>query len=114
MSTTKDFIDYICEQIREAGNITSKKMFGEYMVYYNNKPVLLICDNTVFVKQLPEVLELFNKYDRKPEIGTPYKGAKPHYILDVDDTDLAVSMVKLLGKILPMPKPKKKITSHQS
>lgn len=115
MATTKDFIDYVCEQIREVGNITNKKMFGEYMVYYNGKPVLLVCDNTVFVKQLPEVLELFSSYDRTPEIGTPYNGAKAHYVLDVDDVDLAVEMVKLLEKILPMPKPKKKkMPSHQS
>lgn len=114
MATTKDFIDYVCEQIREAGNITNKKMFGEYMAYYNGKPVLLVCDNTVFVKQLAEVLELFNSYDRIPEIGIPYNGAKPHYILDVDDVDLAIDMVKLLEKILPMPKSKKKnILGHK-
>lgn len=108
MATTKDFIDYVCEQIQDVGNITNKKMFGEYMAYYNGKPVLLVCDNTVFVKQLPQVLGLFNSYDITPEIGIPYKGAKPYYVLDVDDADLAVDMVKLLEKILPMPKPKKK------
>lgn len=108
MATTKDFIDYVCEQVRYAGNISNKKMFGEYMVYYNNKPVFLVCDNTVFVKQLPEALELFSSYDRTPEVGVPYNGAKPHYVLDVDDSDLAIDMVKLLEKILPMPKPKKK------
>lgn len=108
MATSKDFIDYVCEQIREAGLITSKKMFGEYMVYYNNKPVLLVCDNTIFVKQLPEALELFKSNGLMPETGIPYKGAKPHYILDVDDSDLAIDMIKLLEKILPLPKPKKK------
>jgi TfoX/Sxy family transcriptional regulator of competence genes len=83
MATSKEFIDYICEQITEAGNIESKKMFGDYMIYCTAKPVLLVCDNTIFVKQFPEVTELFSNYERILEVGTPYKGAKPHYIVDV-------------------------------
>ncbi len=51
MATTIDFIEYVCEQIVGTGDIHYKKMFGEYMVYVNNKPTLLVCDNTVFVKK---------------------------------------------------------------
>lgn len=49
MATTADFIEFVCEQIHGAGNIRHKKMFGEYMVYVNELPVLLVCDNTVYV-----------------------------------------------------------------
>ena len=41
MSTSLDFIEYVCEQIAGVGPIRYRKMFGEYMVYVNNKPILL-------------------------------------------------------------------------
>ena len=40
MSTSLDFIEYVCEQIAGVGQIRYRKMFGEYMVYVNNKPIL--------------------------------------------------------------------------
>ncbi len=72
MATDKEFIEYVCEQIRGAGDVTYKKMFGEYMAYVNLKPVLLVCDNTVFVKQVDAIKEFMTD----AETGIPYKGAK--------------------------------------
>jgi TfoX/Sxy family transcriptional regulator of competence genes len=43
-------MEYICEQIAEAGNISYKKMFGEYAVYCDEKVVAFVCDNQLFVK----------------------------------------------------------------
>ena len=103
MATNASFVEYVCEQIQEAGNVNSKKMFGEYMVYVNLKPLLLICDNTVFVKKLDAMLELLNG----AECGFPYKGAKEHYILDIDNRELALEVVRILNEITPLPKPKK-------
>ena len=42
MATTQDFIEFVCEQIHGNYNIRYKKMFGEYMVYVNDKPILLV------------------------------------------------------------------------
>jgi TfoX/Sxy family transcriptional regulator of competence genes len=50
MATTADFIEYVCDQISGIGAVRCKKMFGEYMVYINEKPILLVCDNTAFCK----------------------------------------------------------------
>ena len=55
MATSVDYVEFICEQIREFGEIRYRKMFGEYMVYLQDRPILLVCDNTVFVKELPEL-----------------------------------------------------------
>ena len=52
MATTQEYIEYVCEQIEEFENVRYRKMFGEYMIYVNEKPILLVCDNTVFVKKL--------------------------------------------------------------
>lgn len=50
MSTTQDYIEFVFDQIDKMFNIRYRKMFGEYMMYINEKPVLLICENTVYVK----------------------------------------------------------------
>ena len=101
MATTKDYIEYVCERLHGAGGLRYRKMFGEYTVYVNDKPVLLVCDNTVFVKIVPELAALMAGAER----GLPYEGAKEHYILD---TDLARQVVAVLETVTPLPKPKKK------
>ncbi|HMM07179.1 MAG TPA: TfoX/Sxy family protein [Clostridiales bacterium] len=104
MGTTTDFIEYVCEQVRGTGVIRYRKMFGEYMVYVNEKPILLVCDNTVFVKERAEIADKL----RNAERGFPYEGAKEHYILDIDDGSFSREVVAILEPITPLPKPRKK------
>ncbi|MGX8832782.1 TfoX/Sxy family protein [Amedibacillus sp. YH-ame6] len=104
MATTIDYIEYVCEQIQGVGELRYRKMFGEYMVYVNDKPILLVCDNTVFVKKLPCIEELM----KKSETGLPYIGAKEHYILDIDNRDFAKQIIEILEPVTPLPKPRTK------
>ncbi|MGL4484504.1 MAG: TfoX/Sxy family protein [Anaerovoracaceae bacterium] len=110
MATNIDFVEYICEQIAGVGAVRNKKMFGEYMVYVNDKPILLVCDNTVFVKKLESVAEIL----ADAEVGEPYKGAKEHYILDVDNRELCCQVVKILELITKFTKPRKKIVEKNA
>ena len=50
MATRQTTVDFILEQLSSLGEIRARKMFGEYALYYNNKVVGLICDDTLFVK----------------------------------------------------------------
>ena len=104
MATSEEYIEFVCEQIMDVGIVRYKKMFGEYMIYVNDKPVLLVCDSTVYVKKLDCLEELMREADR----GYPYKGAKEHYVLDVEDTDFCKEIVAILEEVTPIPKPKKK------
>ena len=52
MPSNPDYIEFVCEQIRSTGDIRYRKMFGEYMIYLNDKPLFLVCDNTVYEKCL--------------------------------------------------------------
>jgi TfoX/Sxy family transcriptional regulator of competence genes len=106
MATSVDYIEFVCDQIRGAGEIRYKKMFGEYMVYVNNKPIILVCDNTVFVKKLDDIKDKM----KDAEVGFPYKGAKEHYILDIENTEWNKAIIHILEEITPLPKPKKKST----
>jgi len=104
MATTADYIEFVCEQIRGTGAVRYRKMFGEYMVYVNDKPILLVCDNTVFIKQLPCVADVM----KNAETGFPSPGAKEHYVLDIDDTALSRKVVGILEPVTPVPQPRKK------
>lgn len=106
MATSSDYIEFVCEQIRGIGEIRYRKMFGEYMVYVNDKPILTVCDNTVFVKKL----EAISDQMKEAELGFPYKGAKEHYILDIDHEKLVREVMTILESVTPVPKPKKKKT----
>ena len=105
MASDIGFVDFVCEQVGRAGAIESKKMFGEYLVYCDGRPALLVCDNQVFVKILPETTALFAARGRAFDVGLPYKGAKEHYVLDMDDADFATETTGLLAR---MPPPDKK------
>jgi TfoX/Sxy family transcriptional regulator of competence genes len=99
MATTVEFIEFVCSQIDETYQVRYRKMFGEYMVYANNKPILLVCDNTVYVKILPELTGLLAEAEK----GFPYQGAREHYILDAEDRELCNYVVQILELLTPIP-----------
>lgn len=104
MATTNEYIEYVCEQINGIGDIRYKKMFGEFMVYVNDKPVIIVCDNNAFVKKLDCIEEMM----KDAKLGYPYKGAKEHYVLDIDNSDFCKNIVSKIEKVTPLPKPRKK------
>lgn len=104
MSSSSEYIDFICDCIRECGEIRSRKMFGDYSIYVDDKPLLTVCDNTVFVKILPVTDEIMIGKEK----GFPYDGAKEHYILNVEDKELTVKVVSALKEVIPVPKKRNK------
>ena len=105
MSTDTDFIEYVHEQAGLGGSLTSKKMFGEYGIYFDSKIVAVAADNSLFLKPtdagralLPNVVE-----------AQPWPEAKAWFVLDefLDDTPLLQRLLQVAADALPMPKPKK-------
>ena len=79
MATDLNYIKYVVEQI-DLPEISFKKMFGEYMVYYKAVPVLLVCDDCVFVKILKETTELLGE-DCEQGIHTTAQNCITYWIL---------------------------------
>lgn len=104
MGTTKEYVQFVAEQLDNVGGVTYKKMFGEYLVYVNDKPLLLVCDNCVMVKMVPELEKIMQNAPR----GFPYGGAKEHYILDIENRELTSKVIEILTEITPVPKRKSK------
>ena len=104
MGSTLDFTAYICDQLEGIGAIRHRKMFGEYMIYVNEKPVVMVCDDTVFIKILPCLETVLGNNP----IGCPYEGAREHYILDPDDRETLRWAALLAEEVIPVPKKRKK------
>ena len=104
MATPEEYLTFVCEQIARFGAVRYRKMFGDATVYLDDKPILLVCDNTVFVKCLPETAALLSDAGT----GTPYDGARPHYLLDIDNAALLDVLIPVLAACTPLPKPRKK------
>lgn len=103
MASKESFVTFVCDQLQGVGTVRSRKMFGDYMIYVNDKPLLLLCDDTVFVKKLPALAELL----QNAPCGVPYEGAKEQYILDPEDMNLLRKVVAIVEPITPFPKARK-------
>ena len=105
MASSKDFAEYICDQVREAGVVSMRKMFGEYAVYCDGKVVALICDDQVFVKKTVAAATMLGD---KAEEGYPYPGAKPYFIVgDIDNPRFLSQLLRAIADEVPLPRPKK-------
>ena len=83
MATSKEYRDFILEQLNLLDDITCKSMMGEYLLYYNSILFGGIYDSRVLVK----IVDSNKKYNMKEQI--PYKGAKPMYLIeDIDNKEL--------------------------
>lgn len=106
MASDKDFVEFIVDQMENAGQIRYRKMFGEYAIYCNDKVVALICDNQLFVKPT----EGGNAYIGKIKEAPPYPGAKPSFLIEdeFEDREWLSELIRITFNELPEPKPKKK------
>ena len=96
MATTKDYRDFVLEQLSLLDNITCKSMMGEYLLYYNNILVGGIYDDRLLVK----IVDSNKKYDMQESI--PYDGSKPMYLVDdIDNQETLKEIVIDTCKDLP-------------
>jgi len=110
MPSKQEFVDFVLEQIENAGEISVKKMFGEYVIYSDGKMFGLICDNKLFIKPTKSGREFIGDVVE----ASPYEGAKPGFVIEdkLEDRDWLSELARISVKELPMPKPKKKKTKE--
>ena len=88
MASTKEYRDYILEQLKILERITYKPMMGEYLLYYDNTLFGGIYDDRLLVKIVPSN----KKYNLEEAI--PYETAKPmYYIEDIDNQELLKEII---------------------
>ncbi len=106
MASEQKFVDFIIDQMGMPEQITYKKMFGEYGLYFDSKLFALVCDNKLYIKPTKAGRDFIKDVVEAP----PYSGAKPSFLIEeqIDDHDWLRQLVTITVKELPEPKPKKK------
>lgn len=101
MASSKEYLDYIMEQLSELDEVSYRKMMGEYIIYYRGKIVGGIYDDRFLVKPVNAALKLLPNAARE----LPYEGAKEMLLVDeTDDKDLLRNLLDAMYDELPAPK----------
>ena len=105
MASSKEYLDFLLEQLSELTDITYKSMIGEYIIYYQEKIVGGIYDDRFLVKPVKSAIKLMPNADYE----LPYEGAKEMLLVDdVDNKDFLAALFNSMYEELPAPKVKKK------
>ena len=105
MATDLEFRQFLADQMAGAGEISYRKMFGEYAVYLDGKVVALVCDNQLFVKPTAAGRAFIGA----PVEAPAYPGAKNSFLIEdaFEDRDWISELIRITARDLPAPKPKK-------
>ena len=105
MASSKEYLDYILEQLSELEGITFKPMMGEYILYMYGKIIGGIYDDRFLVKPTKSAMAMMPDADRE----LPYEGAKEMLLVDnVDNREFLTELLTAMFDELPVPKQKKK------
>ena len=105
MASSKEYLDFILEQLSELNDITYKAMMGEYIIYYRGKIIGGVYDDRFLVKPVKSAIKLMPN----AEYELPYDGAKEMLLVDeLDNKEFLVELFNAMYEEIPTPKVKKK------
>jgi len=106
MPSDLGFVEFAVGQIEKAGEITFKKMFGEFALYSDGIIFALICNDQLFIKPT----EAGRAFIKEGVEAPPYPGAKPCFLIEdqLENKEWISTLVRLSVKELPPPKPKRR------
>ena len=104
MASSKEYLDFILEQLSRLDDVTYRAMMGEYIIYYRNKIVGGIYDDRFLVKPTKSAMLMMPNADME----VPYEGAKEMLLVDdVDNREFLKDLIEAMYDELPAPKKKK-------
>ncbi len=105
MASSKEYLQFILEQLSELEEITYRAMMGEFIIYYRGKIAGGIYNDRLLVKPVESAIS----YMPKVSYALPYKGAKDMLLIEeVDNKEFLKGLFNAMYDELPVPKPKKK------
>ena len=105
MASSKDYLEYVLEQLSEASDVTSREMMSEYILYFRGKVIVGIYDNRFLVKPVQAARNMMP--DAPEEL--PYDGAKPMLMVEnIEDREFLKELFEAMYDELPAPKAKKR------
>ncbi len=101
MASSKDYLQFVLEQLSALEGVSYRQMMGEYILYYKGKIVGGIYDNRLLVKAVKSAIEYMPNATRQ----IPYDGAKPMLLVDdVDSGEYLAGLFSAMYDDLPNPK----------
>ncbi len=98
MGSDREFVRFVCEQLSGAGEISSRRMFGEAAIYLEDKVVGLVFGNQFFLK----ATEAGRAKIGAPTEAAPFEGAKSWFLMaDLDDPEFLAELVRATAAALP-------------
>ena len=103
MATTKEYLEFILEQLSALDGITHRMMMSEYIIYHNGKIAAYLCDDRLLVKPVPSAVKLMPGAKYEP----PYEGAKDMLLVEnIEDREFLCGLFEAMYEELPVPKKK--------
>lgn len=103
MASSKEFLDFIVDQLSELNEISYRAMMGEYIIYYRDKVIGGIYDDRFLVKPVKAAKTMMPN----ARMELPYDGAKEMILVDnVEDSDFLYQLIKAIYEELPIPRKK--------
>ena len=104
MASSKEYLDFILEQLSELDDVSYRAMMGEYILYYRGKIIGGIYDERFLVKPTKSAVAMMPN----AEMELPYDGAKEMLLVDdVDNKEFLRELLEAMYSELPAPKKKK-------
>ncbi len=104
MASSREYRDFIMEQLSGLDGVSSRAMMGEYIVYLRGKVIGGIYDDRFLIKPVDSALSMMPNAARE----LPYEGAKEMLLVDrIEDPDFLRELIGAMLPELPAPKPKK-------
>lgn len=103
MASSKEFVQFVLEQLSALEDVSVRPMMGEYVLYHHGRVVGGIYDDRLLLKPTPSA----RMYMPDADTDLPYEGAKEMLIADIDDAALTCRVIEAIAADLPEPKRKK-------
>ena len=105
MASSKEYLEYILDQLSDLDEITYRAMMGEYIIYYRGKIIGGIYDDRFLVKPVKAAISMMPNANME----LPYEGAKEMLLVDeIENRDFLKELVEAMYEELPAPKKKRK------
>ena len=104
MASTKEYLDFVLEQLSGLEGVRTRAMMGEYLLYCRGRVIGGVYDDRLLLKPTPGALRLLEEEGREPQFDLPYPGAKELLVADVDDREFCSRLAAVIAGELTAPK----------